>query len=147
MLKSRFGATVYSGLGLGTLETLVNSLNEFDFAVLVLTPDILTSRGASSDSPRDNVLLELGLFIGYLGRQRTFIVYNRDNNLKLQSDLAGVTPADYGDRQDGNIQAGAESSVHRIRYAIKSQGTFMQLSLPQIGLTQARLFVPLLPQG
>lgn len=113
------------GLGLGTLETLVNSLNKFDFAALVLTPDdILTSRGATSETPRDNVLLELGLFIGYLGRQRTFIVYNRDKNLKLPSDLAGVTPADYGDREDSNIQAALSPTCTKIRYAIKSLGTF-----------------------
>src|SRR5215216_6625298 len=61
------------GLGMGTLETLVNSLDKFDFAALILTPDdTVTSRGDTSDSPRDNVLLELGLFVGRLGRQRTF---------------------------------------------------------------------------
>lgn len=113
------------GLGLGTLETLVNSLNRFDFAALVLTPDdIVTSRETSSDSPRDNVLLELGLFIGHLGRERTFIVYNRDKNLKLPSDLAGVTAADYGDREDSNIQAALSPTCTKIRDTIKSLGTF-----------------------
>src|SRR5436190_768397 len=65
------------GLGQGTLESLVNSLHKFDFAVLCLTPDdLITSREVTTQSPRDNILLELGLFIGRLGRERTFIVYD-----------------------------------------------------------------------
>src|SRR3989338_7277274 len=62
------------GLSSGTLETLVDKAADFDFAVLVVTPDDMTqSRGKSQQSPRDNVLLELGLFIGVLGRKRSFV--------------------------------------------------------------------------
>lgn len=94
------------GLGGGTLETLVNDLPKYDFAALVLTPDDLAeSRGKSQPSPRDNVILELGLFMGRLGRFRTFIVYNNDASIKLPSDLAGVTPATFRDREDGNYHA------------------------------------------
>lgn len=58
------------GLGEGTLESLVKALNRYDFAVLVLTPDdLVTSRGNSAPAPRDNVLLELGMFIGAIGRE------------------------------------------------------------------------------
>lgn len=113
------------GLGRGTLESLVLALDEFDFAVLVLTPDdLITSRDTTSQSPRDNVLLELGLFIGRLGHERTFIVFNRDSDLKLPTDLAGVSMADYGKREDGNIIAALGSACTKIRYAIKSHGTF-----------------------
>ena len=50
------------GLGGGTLENLVEKLDDFDFAIFVLTPDdLVTSRGRRQESPRDNVLLELGL--------------------------------------------------------------------------------------
>ena len=45
------------GLGQGTLESLVLALDEYDFAVLVLTADdLVTSRDALSAAPRDNVL-------------------------------------------------------------------------------------------
>lgn len=84
------------GLSQGTLETLVKSVDRFDFAVLALTPDDLTeSRNSQQASPRDNVLFELGLFISGLGRERVFMVVDRSANLKLPSDLAGVTPAWY----------------------------------------------------
>src|SRR5260370_6782552 len=60
------------GLSGGTLETLVDKADEFDFAALVVTPDDMThSRGKDQPSPRDNVLLELGLFMGKIGRMRT----------------------------------------------------------------------------
>jgi predicted nucleotide-binding protein len=60
------------GLGQGTLEALVNAITRFDFAVLVLTPDdLVESRHHASQSPRDNVLFECGLFMGKLGRERT----------------------------------------------------------------------------
>lgn len=113
------------GLGKGTLESLVLALGEFDFAILVLTPDdMMVSRDEKFQSPRDNILLELGMFIGRLGRERTFIVFNRDKDLKLPSDLAGVTMAEYGDRQDGNLVASLGPPSTKIRYAIKSHGTF-----------------------
>jgi predicted nucleotide-binding protein len=45
------------GLTLGTLESLVQVLGSFDFAVLVLFPDdLITSRGVEQNSARDNVL-------------------------------------------------------------------------------------------
>src|SRR5690349_18584537 len=81
----------FFGMGDGTLETLVNSLERFDFAILVLTADdLVISREISFQSPRDNVMFELGLFMGRLGRSRTFIVCNSAEKLKLPSDLAGV---------------------------------------------------------
>ena len=47
----------------------MNALDQFDFAVMILSPDDMTeSRDQSYASPRDNVLFELGLFMGRLGR-------------------------------------------------------------------------------
>ena len=47
---------------------MVYSLDRFDFAILVLTADdLVASRDVLSTAPRDNVLFELGLFMGGLG--------------------------------------------------------------------------------
>lgn len=108
------------GLSEGTLESLTNRCNDFDFAVLVLTPDdLLTSREVEGPSPRDNVIFELGLFMGALGRERTFIVYNRDQEIKLPSDLAGVNAAKFGNRSDGNLQAALGPVCTAIRTQIE----------------------------
>ena len=78
------------------IESLVNALPRFDFAALVLTPDDLTtSRQTSTFSPRDNVLFELGLFMGRLGRSRTFVIRPRGERIKIPSDLAGLNTALY----------------------------------------------------
>ena len=62
-------------------------------------------------APRDNVLLEMGLFIGALGRERTFAVFDRSVDMKLPSDLAGVTPASYAPHASGNLQASLGASA------------------------------------
>ena len=84
------------GLSHGSLEALVRSLDRFDFAVLVITPDdVVLSRTVESQAPRDNVMFELGLFMGHLGRDRTFGICGDSPDMKLPSDLAGVSLARY----------------------------------------------------
>lgn len=111
------------GLSQGTLESLLRAVKDFDFAILVLTPDDLVhKRGISRNSPRDNVLFELGLFMGALGRERTYIVRCRDEAIDLPTDLAGVTVADYGRRSDGNLHAALGSVCTRIKISIRNVG-------------------------
>jgi hypothetical protein len=111
------------GLSEGTLESLVARIQDFDFAILVLTPDDLThSRGDATQSPRDNVVFELGLFMGALGRTRSFIVYDRTADIKLPSDLAGVTPATYQPPSAGSLQSALGACSTAIQSAIQGQG-------------------------
>lgn len=111
------------GLSEGTLETLVNSLLKFDFAILALTnDDLLTTRGQEYNSPRDNVLFELGMFIGGLGKKRTFIVVDRSAKLKLPSDLAGITPATFEPPQKGKMQSAVGKACYEIEQAILAAG-------------------------
>lgn len=84
------------GLSRGTLESLIETTRESDFAVLVLTPDDLASKkGRKTYLPRDNVVFEIGLFMGALGRDRTFIVHQQGEVIDLPSDLAGITTATF----------------------------------------------------
>jgi CRP/FNR family cyclic AMP-dependent transcriptional regulator len=78
------------------IEALEEELAQSDFAVLTLTPDDQTeSRGKVSMAPRDNVLFELGLFMGRLGRNRTYFVCDKNQELKIPTDLLGVKPVTY----------------------------------------------------
>jgi hypothetical protein len=111
------------GLSHGTLESLVHALDQFDFAVLVLTADdLVTSREASSAAPRDNVLFELGLFMGGLGRGRTFVVYDRTGGLKLPTDLAGVSAATFEPHASGNLQGSLGAAATLIEEQISRLG-------------------------
>ncbi len=79
-----------------TIEDLIRESGQCDFAVLFLTPDDMTSsKGKKKASPRDNVVFELGLFMGAIGRDRTYIVVPKGRVLKLPTDLLGVTHASY----------------------------------------------------
>ena len=81
----------FFALGSTFIETLINNLPAFDFAVLVLTPDDLVSSGENTVlSPRDNLIFEAGLFMGRLGRARTVVLHA---DVKIPSDLAGMTTA------------------------------------------------------
>jgi len=84
------------GLNQSNLENLIQTLKQFDFAAFILAPDdITTSKGEAKASPRDNVLFESGLFMGVLGRERVFLVHDEKVELKIPSDLAGITLAGY----------------------------------------------------
>jgi hypothetical protein len=111
------------GLMQGTLESLVAAADQFDFAVLVLTADDLNiSRGIAKLAARDNVLFELGLFIGSLGRDRTFIICNSADRPELPSDLAGVTAATFVPHADGNFVAALGSPCTTIQGVVERLG-------------------------
>lgn len=111
------------GLSEGTLESLVDRSQDFDFAILVLTPDdLIESRTKRAAAPRDNVLFELGLFTGCLGRQRTFVVHDRTAGLKLPSDLAGVTAATFQPHAVENWLAALGPACTRMADSIRKLG-------------------------
>jgi CRP/FNR family cyclic AMP-dependent transcriptional regulator len=78
------------------LQSLEDELEKCDFAIAIAHADDLTeSRGKDWPSPRDNVIFELGLFMGRLNRQRAILMEPRDEKVKLPSDLAGITTIPY----------------------------------------------------
>jgi hypothetical protein len=111
-------------LGKTTIESLVETLDAFDFAVLVLTPDdVSISRATKKQAPRDNVLFELGLYMGRLGRDRCYFIFDADAGIKLPSDLSGVTAATFRRRADGNLAAAVGPACTQIRGMIQKLGT------------------------
>ena len=107
-------------LSRGTLDSLVEIASAFDFATLVLTPDdVVRKRGRQRRAGRDNVVFELGLFIGALGPERTFLVHCRDHPIDLPTDLAGVTAATFAERDD--LIAALGPVATQIRYHVDRQ--------------------------
>ncbi|UHC14425.1 nucleotide-binding protein [Methylobacterium currus] len=106
------------------IEALVNSLARFDFAILLLTPDdLIKSRNDEILGPRDNILFELGLFMGSIGRKRTFMLQQAGENIKLPTDLSGVTTSRYDwPREDKNHEAAVGRPCDEIRNAIMALG-------------------------
>ncbi|MBN1838732.1 MAG: nucleotide-binding protein [Campylobacterales bacterium] len=92
-------------LSQNTLDSLLKKANESDFALFIFSPDdIALIRQQEKQIVRDNVLFELGLFIGAIGKDRCFILKPRNEDLHFPSDLAGLTYADYeANRNDGDL--------------------------------------------
>jgi len=81
------------------LEALLAAANRSDFAVFVFGgDDQATIRGKTVAVVRDNVLFELGVFTGVLGRERCFIVQGTNPDLHMPSDLEGLTTLQHSAR-------------------------------------------------
>lgn len=106
------------------LARLIESLERFDFAAFVFTPDdSVRIRGRDFQSVRDNVIFELGLFYGGLGQQRCFFVLPRNQeSMHLPTDLLGTTPITYSSyRSDGNLVAALGSACNKMRHAFRAK--------------------------
>lgn len=109
-----------------TLSDVTVETQSTDFAVFVFAPDDLADiRGERVNVVRDNVLFELGLFIGALGVDRCFIVAPRGSpNLHLPTDLLGISPLTYAaDRRDGRLRAALGPSSHEILMVLRRLGS------------------------
>lgn len=85
------------------IETLESILDRVDYAILVASPDdMLKKREVESFSMRDNVLLELGLFMAKLGRTRTYLFSPSDTPIHIPSDLLGLTTVSYKSTQSAD---------------------------------------------
>lgn len=104
-----------------SLESLIETLDDSDFGIFVFAPDdILKIRKKEKDSVRDNVIFELGLFIGRLGRDHSFIIAPlKAGDLHLPSDLIGMEPAKY-DESHPNKTASLGPACTQIKRAIDS---------------------------
>jgi predicted nucleotide-binding protein len=106
--------------------------DQSDFAIVVLTADDMTTkRGQTYAVPRDNVIFELGFFMGRLGLERTYMVYSRDHSPTLPSDLAGITPATFAERADGNLAAAIGPATTQIMQAMQSVQTAEEEAAPE----------------
>lgn len=77
-------------------DALLKEVRKSDFAVFVFGPNDKTiQKGPDTPSQRDNVILELGLFMASLDRSRVFIVKEQSSDIKIPADLSGVTFINY----------------------------------------------------
>lgn len=111
-------------VGTHVLDGLIKQALTVDYAILVLSPDDdVESRDVLSQAPRDNVIFELGLFIGALGKNRTYMVHPNGISLKLPTDLAGITQARYSPiRSDGDLRSALRPAVITIADQIRKTG-------------------------
>ena len=109
--------------GKTTIEDLVKATGESDFAIIVTSKDdIIKSRGTTKTSPRDNVIFELGLFMGALSRERTLVLVPKGLDFKVPSDLLGMTHIPYVFNKHGKAASILKEPIKTIRRQIAKYG-------------------------
>lgn len=121
-------------LSSNTLDDLILKSKSVDFSVFIFSPEDLTiMRARERYVVRDNVLFELGLFIGSIGKDRCFIIKPRDVELHFPSDLLGITPADYDpNRSDDNLTSSLTYASTLIKREMKNKGVFKEIITAKI---------------
>lgn len=105
--------------GLAYIEVLEGILQKYDYGIFVFTPDDkVYSRGKISDMPRDNVIFEYGMFLGKHSRKRAFFIKPRSEDIKIMTDVLGITCLDY-DSDNRNVLSAVSDACDQIRDIIK----------------------------
>lgn len=119
-------------LGSTTFESLHQIAQQVDAAIFIFSDDdIIWYRGDKSKSPRDNVLLEYGLFSGSLGERSVAIAST--GQPRLATDLLGITylPLDRRAAAKNKLRiwlgsvatsGGIHTSISRLRSPFQSAG-------------------------
>ncbi|MEJ6080306.1 nucleotide-binding protein [Vibrio sp. 1-Bac 57] len=116
-------------LSSNTLDDLIQKSKSVDFSVFIFSPDDLAiMRAKERYVVRDNVLFELGLFIGSIGKDRCFIIKPRGIELHFPSDLLGITPTDYDpNRSDDNLTSSLTYASTQIKREMNNKGVFKEI--------------------
>ena len=82
------------------IENFETHSDNASFAIVLFSPDdkgctVESFPDAAKFRARQNVILELGYFIGKLGRKRVLVLYNGSNDFELPSDIMGVLYTSY----------------------------------------------------
>lgn len=98
------------------LNDLIRATLQFDFGILIGTKDDKVEvRGEEYLQPRDNILFELGLFIGRLGLNNCAFLIDQD--IKVLSDIKGVSLARF---ERGKMDT-FTSAINQVKSLFKSQ--------------------------
>ena len=105
------------------IESLERAVDASDFAIVIAQPDDLTNiRGEARPVPRDNIIFELGFFIGCLGRKRTLLLEPRDKEVKLPTDLSGLMTIGYRYGEPKDLPTLLSPACDQIRMIINDLG-------------------------
>lgn len=120
-------------LSSNTIDDLILKSSSVDFALFIFSlDDIVTIREKTEHVVRDNVLFELGLYVGAIGKERSFILKPRNVELHLPTDLLGLTLADFdGNRSDGDLVSATNRACVLIKNEVERLGLINHASLSE----------------
>ncbi|MGM0582990.1 MAG: TIR domain-containing protein [Bacteroidota bacterium] len=112
------------------LDDLIKTLEKSDIGIFVFSPDDISKiRNKEYKTTRDNVIFELGLFIGYLGKNRvSFVIPRGIKDFHLPTDLTGITPGFFTpNRKDDNLRAALGPYCSQLKKVIE-KATIIKLT-------------------
>lgn len=96
-----------------TFENLLRMVSYFDFGVFIATADDLTlTNDKIVLEPRDNVILEMALFCGAMGRDKSFLLVEEE--IKLPSDFYGIYMPRFKRLDENSIKTACNEYVNKI---------------------------------
>ena len=105
------------------LESLEKAVTASDFAIAIAQPDdIVSTRDKTHKTVRDNVVFELGLFMGHLTRHQAFLIHPRVDELKLPSDMLGLNLLSYSIGKPDELPARIGPACNELRKIIVRLG-------------------------
>lgn len=105
-----------------TMIDLIKRLEITEYGIFIFSmDDTIKIRDKEAETVRDNVILELGLFMGTVGQKNCFIIIpDSEEKIHLPTDLTGIITLKYNaERKDGNLNAALGPSVNKIRNILK----------------------------
>jgi len=136
-LDHEFEVTIWKNgtfkLSSSTIDDLVEKSSSVDFALFIFAPDDISSiRSRQEHVVRDNVIFEMGLFVGAIGKARSFILKPRNVEMHLPTDLLGVTPADYdSERSDSDLVSATNRACSLIKAEVQRIGVINYATLSE----------------
>jgi hypothetical protein len=129
-------------LGESTLDGLMKVADGYDFALLVFgSDDSMMTRGSASPAVRDNVIFELGLLMGRMGRGRALWLSPQGpkapHNL---SDLEGITHLVFEEpdlKDETAIRAALAKTRERICQQVALLGPRVDPSIQEVPMKRA----------
>jgi hypothetical protein len=96
------------------LDSLIKASRKFDYGILVATKDDkLETKKIIKAIPRDNVMFEMGMFLGSLGLSRAFLLVEKAN--KLPTDYNGVTVPYFQRKKKGSLEEAIDKIILAVR--------------------------------
>lgn len=106
---------IFDEPGKAYIEVLEDLLGNYEYGIFVFNPDDkIFSRGKTLSIPRDNVIFEYGMFLGKHTRKKAFFIVPRGVDIKIMTDVLGITCLDY-DPTNPNQHSAVSDACDQIR--------------------------------
>jgi len=104
-----------------TLNSLIISSKKYEYGIFIATKDDIANKsGSDVYISSDNVIFEIGLFLGSMGIERSFIMI--ENGCKLPSDFNGITVPIFERDDESSISGSINKIINQLNNNRKAYG-------------------------